>query len=268
MKFTRTTAEKASAPLLMIELRTIPYNDDPPQWFGVIEFCGPNTNGVYEQLDAFLQKYMNATPQEQTPVHCDRLYTCKKFRLKPSKLDENGRWGGYMNGESNIGKWTMRICDFMVDHLGEWDLIVCNSDNLDRSFQHGSGDNKYYNSVAAREMQMVFRHKKGGRGVFMSAATIKPLGRPPLQAPPYWTEQGCKSGEVGHKLVSGTTEELAWMQEILDNTFKNKAGTGSRRNPKNIEQGFRMVLDTSLLVVRKQAFQLFGVKTRSPGKTD
>ena len=47
-----------------------------------------------------------------------------------------------MNGESNIGKWTMRLCDFMVDHLGEWDLIVCNSDNLDRSFQHGSGDNK------------------------------------------------------------------------------------------------------------------------------
>ena len=20
------------------------------------------------------------------------------------------------------GQWTMRICDFMVDHLGEWDL--------------------------------------------------------------------------------------------------------------------------------------------------
>lgn len=25
-----------------------------------------------------------------------------------------------MNGESNLGQWTMRICDFMVDHLGEW----------------------------------------------------------------------------------------------------------------------------------------------------
>ena len=21
----------------------------------------------------------------------------------------------------NLGKWTMRVCDFMVDHLGEWD---------------------------------------------------------------------------------------------------------------------------------------------------
>ena len=47
-----------------------------------------------------------------------------------------------MTGESNIGKWTMRLCDFMVDHLGEWDLIVCNSDNLNRSFTYGQGLDK------------------------------------------------------------------------------------------------------------------------------
>eukprot|EP00438_Fugacium_kawagutii_P001716 Skav202858 [mRNA] locus=scaffold2311:215019:215363:+ [translate_table: standard] len=104
------------------------------------------------------------------------------------------------------------------------DLIVCNSDNLSRSFRHGSGDNKYYESVAAREMQMVFRHRPGGRGVFMSAANAKPLGRPPLQPPPYWTDQGCIRGEIGQKLIPGTAEELRWLQEILDNTFKNKAG--------------------------------------------
>lgn len=99
---------------------------------------------------------------------------------------------------------------------------MCNSDNLSRSFRHGSGDNKYYNSVTAREMQMIFRHRAGGRGVFMSAASVKPLGRPPLQPPPYWTDQGCIAGEVGHKIIPGTAEELEWMQEILDKTFKNK----------------------------------------------
>ena len=69
---------------------------------------------------------------------------------------------------------------------------------------------------------MVFRHRKGGRGVFMTGTTVEPLGRPPLQAPPYWTDEGCKKGQVGHKLVPGTAEELAWMQEVLDNTFKSK----------------------------------------------
>ena len=229
MKFTRTTAEKAQAPLLMIELRTIPLDDDPPEWKGVIQVIGPDTNGVHKQLDGFLKKYMDAKEDKESATHCDKHYSCNKFRLKPSELEESGRWGGYMNGESNIGKWTMRICDFMVDHLGEWDLIVCNSDNLSRSFRYKQGDNVWYTSVAAREMQMVFRHRKGGRGVFMSAATIKPLGRPPLQPPPYWTDKGCKSGEVGHKLIPGTAKELAWMQEILDNTYKKKASASEGR---------------------------------------
>ena len=42
-----------------------------------------------------------------------------------------------LNRESKVGKWTMRICNFMVDHLGEWDLIWYNSDNLQRSCEHG-----------------------------------------------------------------------------------------------------------------------------------
>ncbi|CAJ1379214.1 unnamed protein product [Effrenium voratum] len=223
VKFTRTTPEKAKAPLLMIELRTVPYSDGPPAWYGYIEICGKDTNGVHGHLDRFITHYMHGNCIGRGNVgHCDVMYSTTKFRKKPSSNNENGRYGGYMNGESNIGKWTMRLCDFMVDHLGEWDLIVCNSDNLDRSFQHGSGDNKYFNSVTAREMQLVFRHKAGGRGVFMSASNVEPLGRPPLQPPPYWKDAGCKDGTVGHKLVPGTPEELTWMQEILDGTFKNK----------------------------------------------
>eukprot|EP00434_Breviolum_minutum_P036229 symbB.v1.2.032095.t1/scaffold3754.1/size70833/6 len=222
VKFTRAPPEKASAPLLLIELRTLPTDDNDPDWDDIIEICGPDTNGVHAKLHGFIEKYMGGYLPQYNPGNCDLLYICDKFRIKPSELHEDGRWEGYMNGESNLGKWTMRVCDFMVDHLGEWDLIVCNSDNLSRSFRHGSGDNKYYNSVTAREMQMIFRHRAGGRGVFMSAASVKPLGRPPLQPPPYWTDKGCVAGEVGHKIIPGTAEELEWMQEILDKTFKNK----------------------------------------------
>merc|ERR1719293_598230 len=31
--------------------------------------------------------------------------------------------------DNNLGCWTMRVCDFMVDHLG-WSFIVCNVCNL------------------------------------------------------------------------------------------------------------------------------------------
>eukprot|EP00438_Fugacium_kawagutii_P001712 Skav202854 [mRNA] locus=scaffold2311:201453:208540:+ [translate_table: standard] len=215
----------AERPLLLIELRTIPTSDEPPMWDGVIEICGPDTNGVHGHLHGFILKYMNGYLPQYFPGNCDLFYVCNKFRLKPSEIQEQGRWAGYMNGESASADL----------HMSEshQDLIVCNSDNLSRSFRHGSGDNKYYNSVAAREMQMVFRHRPGGRGVFMSAANAKPLGRPPLQPPPYWTDQGCIRGEIGQKLIPGTAEELRWLQEILDNTFKNKAGVQVTRDRKD-----------------------------------
>ena len=48
----------------------------------------------------------------------------------------------------------MRFCDFMVDHLGEWDVVTCNGDNVDWSFKVTNDD---WISVTGREMQMVFR---------------------------------------------------------------------------------------------------------------
>ena len=97
------------------------------------------------------------------------------------------------------------------------DLIVCNSDNLRSFFM----DN-YWKGITAREMQLVFRHRGGSGGkVFMSAAAVVPLGRAPTQAPSYWSEEA-KEGSVGQKLIPGSVQELLWMQEILDHTFKNK----------------------------------------------
>ena len=106
-----------------------------------------------------------------------------------------------MTGESDLGQWTMRLCDYMVDQVGEWDLILCNSDILNEYFSHGYLDSTYLAGVTAREMQIVFRHRPGGRAVFMAAGQVKELGRPPLQPPPYWTEERCITGTLGQKLV-------------------------------------------------------------------
>ena len=128
---------KAVAPLLLIELRTIPTDDDPPAWDGVIEICGPDTNGVHAQVHGFITKcfissgccrrlnghvtyflfvwlhalganlalrYMNGSLPQFAPGNCDLFYVCNKFRLKPGSLGEDGRWGGYMNGESTLSE--------------------------------------------------------------------------------------------------------------------------------------------------------------------
>lgn len=237
LKFTRSTAEKAQAPLLMIEFRTEPRHTVPPRWDGIIQISGPDTNGVYQSLDAFIQRYMAGEPHQAS--HCDAQYYCSKFRLRPSEVEENPV-DGLMLGESNLGQWTMRICDFMVDHLQEWDLIVCNSDNL--SFRPKMKTNEGPTrdvSVAAREMQMVFRHRLGGRGVFMSASQVAPLGRAVLEPPDYWLE-ACKKGELGQKLLPGTPIELAWMQELLDQTFK-KVVTRDRSDGQPLADRFKAV---------------------------
>lgn len=215
VKFTRAkSSERAAAPLLMIELRIEPMSDSPLMWEGSVEICGKDTNGIYGRLDEFVRHRMDGEARDAAGF-CHRRYVTRKFRMKPSKVLENWKVDGLMNGESNIGMWTMRLCDFMVDHLGEWDLLVCNSDNLGANFGEGC-------SVTAREMQLIFRHRPGGRRVFMPADDSKPLGRPPLQPPKYWAFPGCLSGEVAHHLASGTEEELSWMQELFDKTFKQQ----------------------------------------------
>ena len=47
-------------------------------------------------------RYMNGSLPKFAAENCDLLYVCNKFRLKPGSLSEDGRWGGYMNGESTL----------------------------------------------------------------------------------------------------------------------------------------------------------------------
>ena len=71
---------KAAAPLLLIELRTIPISADPPQWDGVIEICGPDTNGVHAQLHGFITKYFTSSSCCRRLNGADRSKSpCKGF---------------------------------------------------------------------------------------------------------------------------------------------------------------------------------------------
>eukprot|EP00438_Fugacium_kawagutii_P001715 Skav202857 [mRNA] locus=scaffold2311:212820:213587:+ [translate_table: standard] len=48
--------------------------------------------------------YMKGYLPQYAPGNCDLFYVCNKFRLKPAKLDEEGRYAGYMNGESTCAE--------------------------------------------------------------------------------------------------------------------------------------------------------------------
>lgn len=214
LKFAKArNKERAAAPLLMLELRTQPTHLTPIAYDGHIEINGPNTNGIHEKVGKFITQHMrgHCAGRQQ---YCNVKYDVGVFRLKDA-CTEPKRWDGRLNGESNIGKWTMRLCDFMVDHIGEWDMIACNSDNVDWTFHPGI-------SVTGREMQLIFRHKPGGRAVFMAAPQAAVLGRPSLHPPRYWADAS-KQGTVAHKIVPGSPEELGWIQQLLDGTFKRKA---------------------------------------------
>eukprot|EP00931_Biecheleriopsis_adriatica_P116494 TRINITY_DN92132_c0_g1_i1.p1 TRINITY_DN92132_c0_g1~~TRINITY_DN92132_c0_g1_i1.p1 ORF type:complete len:924 (-),score=158.27 TRINITY_DN92132_c0_g1_i1:133-2904(-) len=220
IKFTRARpTDHPQAPLLMIEFRTVP-TDAGGNYQGYIEINGQNTNGVYEKVIQQLQQTMQASPHGQTH-YCDLLLSTPVFRLREAHADHwTQRWEGKLNGESNFGRYTMRLCDFMVDHLGEWDLIVCNGNSIDSVFRVGKDETV---NVTGREQQLIFRHRPGGRAVFMADnISVEPFGRPPAQAPKYWKE-GSRSGAVGQEIVPATGEEKAWIQQVLDGTFKKKA---------------------------------------------
>merc|ERR1719329_1895950 len=157
IKFTRKRpGENSTAPLLMIELRTLPTSFSGG-FCGLVEVNGLNTNGIYERLSQFMQQTMMAQPAGAT-TYCDYLFNVGCFRCRNcSTSEQEKRYNGYFVGESNFGKYTMRLCDFMVDHVGEWELIVCNGNSVDSYFEYGTGDHKYHLSVNGREQQLVFR---------------------------------------------------------------------------------------------------------------
>jgi len=110
---------------------------------------------------------------------------------------------------NNLGCWTMRLCDFMVDRLG-WSFVVCNVCNLGPR-------------GAFREQGMVFRYDGERREippVKPNATRIDEVLFVDLDFPSYWKTQKVLSLKQQYGIVSCTMAEKNAMQDVFDTTFK------------------------------------------------
>ncbi|CAJ1409321.1 unnamed protein product [Effrenium voratum] len=213
IKFVGSKRDAVPRPLLLVEFRTVPFIDAKGRSFfqSLIEITGQNTNDVFGKLSAFVQTHMQSRLLSTGTPFCDLCFTTDAFQMKEAALDcKEGRF----LGESNFGKYAMRLCDFMVDYLGEWDLLVCNNNCMTLPLKQPS---------LAREAQMVFRFRDGGRDVFLSSGQARLLGRPPFRAPGYWADPAARAGLVPQLVAPASQKELVMLQEVMDGTYKAKA---------------------------------------------
>jgi hypothetical protein len=111
--------------------------------------------------------------------------------------------------DNNLGCWTMRVCDFMVDHLG-WSFIVCNVCNL------GEVGN-------CREQQLVFRFDGKKRDIPIADTTFMsndPNTYRSLKTPRYWSIPEVKTFQKIQEMTSCDQDETGALTEILDSTFR------------------------------------------------
>mmetsp|Transcript_108922 Transcript_108922/g.232746 ORF Transcript_108922/g.232746 Transcript_108922/m.232746 type:complete len:889 (-) Transcript_108922:69-2735(-) len=111
--------------------------------------------------------------------------------------------------DNNLGCWTMRICDFMVDRLG-WSFVVCNVCNLGERGQF-------------REQQLVFRYDGERREIPVTDDTLMKL-EPSIfsgvQFPPYWSIDEVRDLQKVQAMAPCEQEETEALQEIMDRTFR------------------------------------------------
>jgi hypothetical protein len=152
-----------------------------------------SSNRALVQLKSFISEYLGGMEEDASP-------DWESFAVDVFL----GRGLG-----NNLGCWTMRLCDFMVDRLG-WIFVVCNVCNLGPMGQF-------------REQQMVFRWEGEKREI--------PPVKPPksrleevlfvgLEFPLYWQTPKVLSLKQPYNIVSCTRPEKEAMQEIFDATFK------------------------------------------------
>merc|ERR1719424_2176730 len=144
--------------------------------------------------------------------HCDMLFTCDALEMKRASLASREE---LFLGENNFGKYAMRLCDFMVDYIGKWELVVCNSNCIDVTLPEGQ-------TALAREVMLVFRYKTSGRDMFVTDSQALALGRAPLEPPSYWCD-ACLHGTCTQEVLPASSEELVWLQNIMDCTYKKMA---------------------------------------------
>lgn len=147
-----------------------------------------------QQLGQFLEAYMGAYPEP-----------------------ENAEWKSWgvdvflSRGitDNNLGCWTMRLCDFMVDRLG-WSFVVCNVCNLG---EYG----------CFREQQLVFRYDGERREippVKLKQDRLDEVLFVGLPFPAHWKNRDVLALKQPVATVSCEPDEVSAMQEIFDATFK------------------------------------------------
>lgn len=146
------------------------------------------------QLGSFLQDYLGGSPE---PANAEWKSWAVDVFLSRGICD------------NNLGGWTMRLCDFMVDRLG-WSFVVCNVCNLGE-FGH------------FREQQLVFRYDGERREippVKLKRDRLDEVLFVGLPFPAYWKDPEVLALKSPVATVSCEPEEVAAMQEIFDVTFK------------------------------------------------
>lgn len=111
--------------------------------------------------------------------------------------------------DTNLGQWTMRVCDFMVDGLG-WSFVVCNVCNLG---EYG----------ANREQQLIFRYD-GERRAMPSAnldiTSLSPRMWSSAKFPGYWKIPEVVNRKTAQQVISCDQEEIQGLQDMFDATFR------------------------------------------------
>eukprot|EP00931_Biecheleriopsis_adriatica_P073448 TRINITY_DN47730_c0_g1_i1.p1 TRINITY_DN47730_c0_g1~~TRINITY_DN47730_c0_g1_i1.p1 ORF type:complete len:925 (+),score=186.67 TRINITY_DN47730_c0_g1_i1:37-2775(+) len=111
--------------------------------------------------------------------------------------------------DNNLGSWTMRVCDFMVDRLG-WSFVVCNVCNL--------GPAGHY-----REQQLVFRYDGERRDVPVvrpSNDVLNDAAFHGIKLPSYWKDQEVLRHRKNRAILPCEQDEVEALQQIFDHTFK------------------------------------------------
>eukprot|EP00927_Polykrikos_kofoidii_P084907 TRINITY_DN9093_c0_g1_i1.p1 TRINITY_DN9093_c0_g1~~TRINITY_DN9093_c0_g1_i1.p1 ORF type:complete len:896 (+),score=161.62 TRINITY_DN9093_c0_g1_i1:74-2761(+) len=160
-----------------------------------IRMCPIGNDGVIQsavrEFHQFIVQYMGGSPGEDrydTEVFLGRGFT-----------------------DNNLGQWTMRVCDFMVDRLG-WSFVVCNVCNMG---EHGQ----------FREQQLVFRYDgprrevPKARGHSMGELDIAAI-MDGLELPSYWTCPEVLGMSVIQKSSPCSKDEVMALQNMMDTTFK------------------------------------------------
>jgi len=111
--------------------------------------------------------------------------------------------------DNNLGMWTMRVCDFLVDRLG-WSFVVCNVCNLGPA-------------GVFREQQLVFRYDGTRRDmpvVRPNNEVLEMSSFGSISLPSYWVDKDVLAHRKNQAVVICEQEEVENLQEIFDHTFK------------------------------------------------